>query len=275
MAVEPLRIVSIESLQRIPRRARLDLFARHVEFDVAVEPIDRFHRERRDQYALAKPPIPGVDDEIMDAPVGVVDHEVLDMADFAVDCVKAVSRHFVDAAQVRIGSVQTRALGMALVGAQAQAEIGRRHIGPSHRAGRLAEIGAAPERVPAIVRIELVLHLLRHRLVVSQFLALLDLGLRQRHDKSLLFQVGPRNRRGMDQRLAPGQPGAAIDDEPAHFPCRVVEQEIGDGSDQAVFRLDRETSQGGNDLHHSLAPFTNGSCRQPGRGPNRSCRFQV
>jgi hypothetical protein len=47
---------------------------------------------------LSKPPIPGVDDEIVDAPVSVVDHEILDMADFAIEGVNSVSGHFDDAA---------------------------------------------------------------------------------------------------------------------------------------------------------------------------------
>src|SRR5208282_5781886 len=84
MVMELLRIKLSERVEGIPRRARLDLLARHVKLDVAVEPVDRYNRERRNQHALARPPIPGVDDEIMDAPVGVVDHEILDMADFAV-----------------------------------------------------------------------------------------------------------------------------------------------------------------------------------------------
>ena len=233
-----------ERVEGIPRRARLDLFARHVELDVAVEPFDRFHRQRRNQHALAKPPIPRVDDEIVDAPVGVVDHEILDMADFAVGGVNAVAGNFIDAAHVRVGPVQTGALAMRLAGAQTQAEIGRRHIGPSDRSGRLAEIGTAPKRVPPVVSVEPVLHLLRHRLVLSQFRALFDLSLRQRHGKSLLLQVGEQDGRRMDQHLAARQPSSAIDDQPAHSPRRVVEQEIDDSSDPAVARLDSEALQG-------------------------------
>ena len=133
---------------------------------------------------------------------------------------------------------------MRLAGAQAQAEIGRPHELGSDRAGRPAEIRAAPMRVPAVVSVELVLHLLRHRLVLSQFWAHFHLRLRQRHEKLLLFQVGPRNGRRMDQDLAPGQPSPAIDDQPAHSPRRVVKQEIRDSSHPAIARLDRIALQG-------------------------------
>jgi hypothetical protein len=63
---------------------------------------------------LSKPPIPGVDDEIVDAPVSVVDHEILDMADFAIEGVNSVSGHFDDAAQMRVGSSQSNAVAASL-----------------------------------------------------------------------------------------------------------------------------------------------------------------
>ena len=72
------------------------------------------HGERRDQHALSKPPIAGVDDEIADAPVRVVEHEIFDMTDFAVDGMNAVSCHFDDAAQMRIGSPRRRAVAASL-----------------------------------------------------------------------------------------------------------------------------------------------------------------
>src|SRR5271166_829052 len=142
------------------------------EFDVAVEPIDRLYGERRDQNALSKPPIASVDDEIVDAPVGIVDHEILDMANFAIDGVNTVSSHFDDAAQMRIGSPQSRAFAASLgfVG-WTETHVGRRHQGRSHRAGDRGEIGAAPKRVPTVVGVELILHLLRDRLILSQFRA--------------------------------------------------------------------------------------------------------
>src|SRR5271165_6775687 len=72
--VKPLRVFIAESHERVPGRARLHEFARDVELDVAVEPIDPLDGERRDQHTLSKPPIAGVDDEITNAPVRVVEH---------------------------------------------------------------------------------------------------------------------------------------------------------------------------------------------------------
>ena len=85
-------------------------------------------------------------------------------------------------------------------------------------------------------------------MIFGQFRAAFDLRPGQCNVELLLFQVLSQNRRRMDKDLAPYQPSSAIDDEPAHFPRRVVEQKIGDGPDRPVARLDRETLQRGNDL---------------------------
>src|SRR6185437_12982815 len=116
-----------------------------------------------------------------------------------------------------------------------------------------------PKRVPTVVGVELLLHLLRDRLILSQFRAVFDLGLCQRNNELSPFKVLSRNGRWMDEHLARRQPGPAIDDEPAHFPRRIVEQTVDDSSDPAVARLDREALQRGNDLQHGLAPYANGS----------------
>ena len=64
-----------------------------------------------------------------------------------------------------------------------------------------------------------------------------------------------QNGGGMDEHLAPCEPGPAIDDEPAHFPRRIVEQKVDDSSNPAVARLDREALQRGDDLQHGWRPF--------------------
>jgi hypothetical protein len=63
---------------------------------------------------LSKPPIPSVDDEIVDAPLNVVDHKILDMADFAIERVNSVSGHFDNAAQMHVGSAQSSAVAASL-----------------------------------------------------------------------------------------------------------------------------------------------------------------
>jgi hypothetical protein len=52
----------------------------------------------------------------------------------------------------------------------------------------------------------------------------------------------------MDQNLASLQPSSALDDQPAHFPRSVVEQEIDDLSDPTVGRFYREALEGGDNL---------------------------
>jgi hypothetical protein len=47
-----------------------------------------------------------------------------------------------------------------------------------------------------------------------------------------------------DEHLAPNQPSPAINDEPAHFPRRIVKQKIDDSSDSAIACLDREAFRG-------------------------------
>ena len=109
MLVKPLCVFVVESQQRVPGGARLHEFARHIELNVAVEPIDRLDGGWRDQHALPKPPIASLDDEIANAPIRAIEHEILDMADFAVNGMNAISYHFDDAAQMRIGFAQSRA----------------------------------------------------------------------------------------------------------------------------------------------------------------------
>ena len=180
------------------------------------------------------------------------------MSDFPVNGLNTVSGHFDDAAQVRIGSPQPAVGSFGLVG-WSQAHVVRRHQGRSHSAWNRREIDAAPEWVPAVITVKLLLQLLRDWLIFKQFGAVFNLGLRQRNNELLLLEVLSRNGRRMDEHLAPCQPRPAIDDEPAHFPRRIVEQIIDDSSDPAVVRLDREALQRGNDLQHGIAPFANRS----------------
>ena len=196
--VEPLCIFIVKCNERVPGRAPLHEFARHVELDMAVEPIDRFHGERRNQHALAKPQIASVNDEVVDAPVRIVEHEILNMADFPVDGLNTVSSQFDDTAQMRIGSPRPTVSGsFGLVG-WTQAQIGRRHQRRSHSAWDRREIDAAPQWVPTVITVKLILHLLRYWLIFKQFGAVFDLGSRQRNNELLPLEVLPRNGRWMD-----------------------------------------------------------------------------
>src|SRR5277367_2725439 len=100
MSVKPLSVNFIECNERVPGRARLDLLARNVELNLPVGPFDRLDRVRGDQHVLSEPPVASIDDKVMEAPVLIVEQEVLDMTDFAVDRANMVSHHFHDALQM-------------------------------------------------------------------------------------------------------------------------------------------------------------------------------
>jgi len=113
------------------------------------------------------------------------------------------------------------------------------------------------------------LHLLRHRLILARIRARLDLLLgqpdrqnqrvaRSHHGQNALYRKGEvqrSDRRGVDQYLATGHPISGVNHHPADLPTPVVEQEILDGADVAVARLDRASEQTANgEQHGAVAP---------------------
>jgi hypothetical protein len=66
-----------------------------------VGPVHALYRLHGDQHALAQPPVARVD-KIAEAPVGVLEHEVLDVPDIAVERVDFISYHLDDAAKVGV-----------------------------------------------------------------------------------------------------------------------------------------------------------------------------
>src|ERR1700691_1460432 len=103
-----------ERNHRIPGRTRLDLFARDIEADMPVRPVHALYRLHGDQYAFAQPPVARVYDEIMEAPVVVLEHEVLDVSDISVECVDMISYHLDDAAKVGVAVLRVCDLGARL-----------------------------------------------------------------------------------------------------------------------------------------------------------------
>lgn len=97
-------------------RAVFDPLAIDREADQFGAPIDLFDRSRRNQDLLPRPPILGVDHQVMDAPVVFLHQEVLDMADFAVAGVNVIAGHRLDAAQMRIAVVAQGAVQFFLMG---------------------------------------------------------------------------------------------------------------------------------------------------------------
>jgi hypothetical protein len=108
------------------------------------------------------------------------------------------------------------------------------------------------------------LHLLRHRLILARIRARLDLLLgqpdghdqivaRTHHRQNALYRKGEvqrSDRRGVDQYLATGQPMSSVNHHPADLPTPVVEQEVLDGADVVVARVDGASEQTANGKQH-------------------------
>src|SRR5271166_3383636 len=83
-------------------RAVLDLLAIDLEVHQVIRPIDFLDRPWGDQNLFARPPVRRVDDEIMDAPIGILQEEVLDVTDLAVAGVDMIPGDRFNAAEMRI-----------------------------------------------------------------------------------------------------------------------------------------------------------------------------
>src|SRR5208282_2289003 len=102
VVMEVLLISPIDRCGCIVCGAVFDPLTIDIEIDQAIRPIDLSRRPWRDQDLLPGPPVLGIDDEVMDAPIGILHEEVLDMAELAVARMDVVPRHGFDAAQMRV-----------------------------------------------------------------------------------------------------------------------------------------------------------------------------
>jgi hypothetical protein len=57
----------------------------------SVDPSDGLNSHWRDQYLVPRPPVPGINHEIVDAPITILDEKILDMANLAITGVDVVS----------------------------------------------------------------------------------------------------------------------------------------------------------------------------------------
>ena len=108
---------------------------------------------------LAWPPIPGVDDQVADAPGRVVDEEILNMTNWSVRSLDVISHNRRQAPEVGVAIIEAElwAIGLKQVGIVA---IGRRVKCTAHAGCITTEIVAsAPERVPAVISVEVRFHL--------------------------------------------------------------------------------------------------------------------
>src|SRR6185312_10216569 len=161
---------SVDRDARVIARAVFDLLTVDIDVDQPARPIDLSHRIRRDQHPLSGPPVPGVDFDVTDAPVGIVHEEVLDMTDPTVAGTDLVPRDSCDAAKMRV------ALFGLGVGTSRTTCF---PIGWCHERGRHPtfhwEIAASPIRIPTIRLVDAGLDLPRYRLIRIDIRAVLDL----------------------------------------------------------------------------------------------------
>src|ERR1700678_737843 len=111
-----------ERNHRIPGRTRLDLCGGDIETDMPVGPVHALYRLHGNQNPLAQPPVARIHDKITEAPVVVLEHEVLDVADISVECVDMIAYHLDDAAKVGVAALRVDDLG-ARLGSHLEAEV--------------------------------------------------------------------------------------------------------------------------------------------------------
>ncbi len=86
-----LLVYFVDHGDRIPWWAGLDPIAIDIKSDLMIRPTDRPYGIGRNQDVFAEPPVAGVDDEIADVPIHIVDEEVLGMTDLAVGRVDMIA----------------------------------------------------------------------------------------------------------------------------------------------------------------------------------------
>ena len=82
--------------------AVFDLLPSDVEVHQVIRPINLLCRSWRNQNLFAGPPVLRIDEEVLDAPIGIFDEKVLDLTDFAVAGVDMIPSDRSDATQMRI-----------------------------------------------------------------------------------------------------------------------------------------------------------------------------
>ena len=105
VVTETLFIGPIHRCGRIVCWAVLDALTIDIEVHPPVTLIDRLRQPWRDQDPTPGPPVPRIDDKEVDAPVGIFQEEVFDVADLAVAGMDTVSGDRCNAAKVRIAAV--------------------------------------------------------------------------------------------------------------------------------------------------------------------------
>jgi hypothetical protein len=86
----------------VNRLTVLELAAADIETHQSPRPVDFPDGARRQQHLVAGAPLARVDPDIANEPVGILDQQLLDMADHAIEQVNTMSDDRFDASQMEI-----------------------------------------------------------------------------------------------------------------------------------------------------------------------------
>src|SRR6185437_2400833 len=106
VGAEPFLIAPVDRLRRIVSWAAFNLLPRDVQRHQPTRPLDLPNRIRRDQDLFSGPPIPCVDDDVLDTPADVVHEQVLHVTDDAVNGMNMIPCNRVDAAKMWIAAAR-------------------------------------------------------------------------------------------------------------------------------------------------------------------------
>src|SRR5664279_2539028 len=234
--MEVLLVDPIERCRSIIDRTVFHRLAIDVDFDQPVRPIEFLYRSWRNENLLPWPPVLRIDDQVMNAPVGIFDEEVIDVADVAVARMDMVPGYRFDTAKVRIVVTASGSSNVFLATTgplQRQRRQGASPVAISETAHIQSRV---PVRAPAIVIVDIGLDLPRHRSFGIYIRTVLDLLHGQPNSKLTSLRIEVPQGEGRQENFATGEPGAGIDDEPANQPARVVKQEIAHGAEPTITR---------------------------------------
>src|SRR6185437_14116486 len=181
-------------------------------------------------------PVPGIHNDVTDAPCGAVHEEPIDMTDFAVGSMYMTSSNNRDAAKMRIALMRP--------------SIGTRGI-PRHwcRQGQLRDKwcrhgvaywmeAAAPIRVPAVIIVDMSFNLPRHSLVRIDIGTVLDLLHGEFDGEATQGSIGLSQSRKRQKNFATWEPVADVNDKPSNDPAVILKQQVANDPELSVASFD-------------------------------------
>ena len=224
--------------------------------DLLLAPDDLAPPVGRNQHLLARPPVLGIDHEVTDRPLGLVDHDILDMADASVGGFDIIAGHLVGAAELGIAKIA----GLHILGVfGGRGRRDRHRPCRNHPAGCRIAKAAIPIGRPAVIAVDVGLHLARHRLVTGKARRVLDLLLVEIDRIFAHIRVRLTKRTWRQQHLATGKPCPGVHDDPSHAEMAFVEQQIVNAADRAILGAKLISGDEGTALHDPVS-FLGWSC---------------